>query len=132
MDAKWWNTYREEVKTFRGERFSCSVASNGVIRMAKPFMHFGNSGAAAVSLAYIFAAKRIVLLGYDCQRTGGQSHWHGDHPKGLGNAGGIPNWPRQFGRVAEYVRVPVINCSRATALTCFPRGELEKELAEQA
>lgn len=133
MDHKWWThpDHRLPVRDFGGDKFSCSMSAAGVVKMQPPFQHFGNSGAAAISLAYVFGARRILLLGYDAQRTGGRVHHHGDHPKGLGNAGSMNKWPAQFQRCAAYVGVPVINCSRATALTCFPRGDLETELERQ-
>nr|WP_288093342.1 hypothetical protein [Thauera sp.] len=97
--------------------------------------HYNNSGAAAISLAAERGAQRILLLGYDCQRTNGQAHWHGDHPRGLGNAGSMDKWAGSFAELAENMRkrgVEVINCSRATALTVFPRSDLESELAKDA
>lgn len=89
-----------------------------------------NSGANAISFAAACGAKRIVLLGYDAQHTGGAKHWHGDHPKNLKNAGTVEKWPAKFSEVAAQLPadLSVINCSRATALTCFPRGELETAL----
>jgi hypothetical protein len=73
--------------------------------------------------------KRIVLLGYDCQHTGGQAHWHGDHPPGLGNAKGVSEWPSHFRAVAHLLRgIEVINASRATALSMFRRSTLEEAL----
>lgn len=90
---------------------------------------FGNSGAGAIALAAKAAASRVILLGYDCQKTGGMVHHHGDHPEGLGNAGSMPKWPAQFANLAAAMKgVEVINCSRETALTAFPRGELESVL----
>jgi hypothetical protein len=44
----------------------------------------------------------------------------------------VKRWPYQFGLVAEYADsrgVKIVNCSRATALTCFERRALESELA---
>lgn len=70
------------------------------------------------------------MIGYDCQKTGGKAHWHGDHPKPLGNAGAVDKWPAQFKDMLRYLRgVSVINCSRETALSCFPRATLEEFLA---
>lgn len=127
LDLKWWqHEDNADVYHFAGAKFSSSFSGRGVVKLQRPFEHHGNSGAAAVSLAYMFGAARIYLLGYDCQRTGGKVHWHGDHPKGLGNAGSMPTWAKKFQRCAEHVRVPVINCTRSTALTCWPRQELEQ------
>lgn len=76
-------------------------------------------------------AKRIILLGYDMQKTNGQSHWHGDHPKGLGSAGKIAEWPSEFERLKRNnPTIEIINCSRETALTCFARRPLEEVLNE--
>lgn len=137
FDARWWHQYVKEVRTvFDGHLVACS---NG----CKPykvhsfnkeswFRHFGNSGAAAISLAICGGAKRVLMLGYDCQKTGGKVHWHGDHPAPLGNARSIANWPKQFKNVSKFaveMRVNVINCSRETALACFPRVELSEALS---
>jgi len=93
--------------------------------------HYNNSGAAAISLAMYRGAKRVVMLGYDCQHTGGKAHWHGNHPRGLGNAGSYRRWAESFVNLARDAArdgVEVINCSRETALTCFPRADLEATL----
>jgi hypothetical protein len=131
MDCKWWETHGAEAsKNFSGER----ISSGGFVHCTKVrFRHPRNSGAGAIALAAHWGASRVLMLGYDCQKTGGKAHWHGDHPKGLGNAGSVAKWPAQFQDMLRYLAdVEVINCSRATALTCFPRGDLETCLAETA
>lgn len=129
IDVPWWKRYADEVKaTFRGECFS-ATARPGVARAGCP--HHDNSGAAAVSLAAHRGALRIVLIGYDLQLTGGQTHSHGDHPAGLGNAGSIAKWPPLFAALAARMKsleVEVINATRETALRCFPRTTLEQAL----
>lgn len=134
FDSKWWKHYMPEVAGFAGHCFTVSPARLPGVRTLHGeqwFKHFGNSGTAALSLAIVGGAAKVVLLGYDCQKTGGKTHWHGDHPKPLGNAKSIPRWPGQFGMVAKYAKregVPVVNATRATALTCFPRVALEDAL----
>lgn len=131
MDAAWWNAHIDEVRrTFRGRLINPWREMRGVERVR--FEHRRNSGAGAISLAAHWGARRIVLLGYDCQRTGGQAHWHGDHPKGLGNAGTIDRWPAIFARLAKSMagRVTVINATRETALTCFERRALSEALGD--
>lgn len=93
--------------------------------------HGMNSGYQAIGLAYQFGAERIILIGYDMQHTGGQRHWHGDHPDGLTNATGVQKWATRFPALAKGLQiegVEVINASRETALTCFPRANLEDVL----
>lgn len=136
FDGKWWAHYASEVQAaFKGERVACSKASvqYGATNIGgeKWFKSFNNSGAAAIGLAAVAGADRIVLLGYDCQRTGGKTHWHGDHPAALSNARSIDNWPTHFKNVARFcaeLRVPVVNASRATALKFFQRMELTDAL----
>lgn len=136
-DAKWWAVYRSEVDaTFAGLRVTCAVngtRQTSALSLATllKFRPFGNSGCSAISLAVLAGAKRVVLLGYDCQTTGGRVHWHGDHPSSLSNARSIKGWPLKFENVARYARsrgVQVVNASRATALQCFQRVRLEDEI----
>lgn len=113
---------------YPGERWSASTVP-GVRKLRLAFM---NSGAGAVELAFKAGARRILLLGYDCQHTGGRAHWHPDHPSPMGNAGSVHDWPRLWRNTAKAVAgAQVINCSRQTALDCFPRMRLEDALAHQ-
>lgn len=85
-----------------------------------------NSGFQAIQLARIFGATRILLVGFDCQRTGGDAHFFGLHPKGLTNSDPTI-FRKHFDTIAEPLRLEgteVINCSAATALECFPRADL--------
>ena len=109
-DGSWWREYSTEIAaTFHGKRVTS--APSGKTFQAET-MHgqtwistLGNSGATAIVLAGVTGAARIVLLGYDCQKTAGKDHWHGDHPKHLGNARTMPNWPRQFKIAAKTVGI---------------------------
>lgn len=132
MDRQWWELYLTEVdKTFNGRRVTMAglAPKFGTERLGRPdFEHYNNSGAAAVALAIRDGATRIVMLGYDCQRTNGQTHWHGNHPPKLGNAGTLLKWSEHFGMLADAASkagVTIINASRQTALQMFQRQELE-------
>lgn len=132
IDANWWKQHIEEVRRdFRGHTYSSNDFHGRVGVIRRPFKAFGNSGAGAIAVAVKAGTRRVLMLGYDCQRTGGKVHWHGDHPAGLGNAGSMPKWPKQFADLkAAMAGVEIINCTRATALTFFTRGDLETCLAE--
>jgi hypothetical protein len=134
MDRDWWNLHLPEVnRTFLGARFSTNPLPQRFQTTKLPpatFETYGNSGAACISLAAQGQAKRIILLGYDCQKTDGKAHWHGDHPPVLGNAGQIDKWAVRFAKQAKDLsNTQIINCSRATALTCFERMDLDAALA---
>ena len=134
-DFKWWKRYEQDVAAnFAGHRVTISSASgSSVTRLQSPhFNGFGNSGAGAISLAVLAEARRVILLGLDCKYgKGGKRHHFGNHPPGLGNALSLKKWPNSFKRLAGHAKnkgVEVINASRDTALTCFPRVSLEEAL----
>lgn len=131
IDRLWWERHLPEVaKAFGGRRLTTSwkAGAFGAERMPGAFKHYQNSGAAAVSFALDQGAERVLLLGYDCALLNGEAHWHGDHPAGLGNAGSLPLWPERFAQLAADGCGRVVNCSRHTALRCFPRMDLEDAL----
>lgn len=128
MDYGWWQRYYGDVKArFRGEMFS-TAPFRGVQHLTEPFKGYGNSGAACIALAAYASAQKVVLLGYDCQKTGGKAHWHGDHPRELANAKQIDRWPERFAELAADLDIEVLNASRETALTMFPRINLDDAL----
>lgn len=86
-----------------------------------------NGGHQAMCLAYLKGAGREFLLGYDMQRTGGKNHWFGDH-EGFTN-GKYSDFVPHFDKMAmDCARegLPVINLTRETALTQFPRSTIDE------
>lgn len=130
-DSKWWRTYLKDLgDQFAGNRFTGSYAASTfkAQKLIHPFQSYGNTGAAAISLALWRGAARVILLGYDCQKTDGKTHHHGSHPAGMSDAASIEKWPAKFQRLSERAEGKVVNCSRVTALRCFPMASLEIEL----
>lgn len=89
-----------------------------------------HSGYQAINLAVHLGAKRIVLLGYDMQPAHGRDHFFGAHP----HKAALPYdlFLRSFPFIAEPLAqrgVSVVNASRETALTLFPRLPIEEALA---
>lgn len=137
MDDKWWSRYIGEVRQkFNSAAALVTTTSNSWKYGIKKLTHgsgafdtFGNSGSGAIALAVREGASKVILLGYDCSENDGKVHWHGDHPKPLGNAGSMARWPQQFARLrAAYPNANIVNCSRKSALTVFPRSKLEHTL----
>lgn len=146
-DGGWWREYGPEVdQKFTGDlycyaqygtRFGAkqvkSAGQRGLTSAPDSVTTGGNSGHQAIHLVRNLGAKRIILLGFDMAHTFGKSHWHGNHPSGLGNAGSCGGWVKLMRPLAEGLKaegVEVINCSRHTALDCFPRAELAEVLCE--
>jgi hypothetical protein len=144
-DGHWWDWHAEraELKAFKGrkitqdadaaERYGLeyirSEDAPGLSRDPEVIHQGANSGIQAINLACHFGAKRIVLLGFDMQHTGGRAHWHADHP----NAD-APQFHRLlplFEAVAADARemgIEILNATRETGLRCFPRAPLSSLL----
>lgn len=129
-DYAWWKRYSPEL-SIPAERWTNTP------KAAKDYgcQYFKlasglNSGLAAIHLAAWFGATRILLLGYDCQPTGGQLHWHGAHVRcNNPNEISFKMWQRQYRMTPNHIRNRVVNCSRETALKVFARASLEDALA---
>lgn len=86
----------------------------------------GNGGFQAINLVVRWGVSRVVLTGFDCI----PGHWHDEHQAGLANPTEltIRGWMKAFDIAAPALAnlgVEVINCTRETALKCFPRAKLE-------
>ena len=93
----------------------------------------GTSGYAAVNLAALKGARRVVLLGFDYGLIGGRHHYHDayswHHPA---NDQSWAFWARRFDAMAdELLRtgVVVINASPQSAIGCFRKMSIEDALA---
>lgn len=108
----------------------------------------GNSGHGLLSLAFAFGGLDIVMAGYDMQQTGGKIrhatgllfggkvHHHGPHPLPLANPAphALKQWAQRIAALAPQFAaagVRVRNASKVSALTCFPRVDLQKTLDEE-
>lgn len=143
-DRSWWEEYLPKVQAgFAGECWTvnrwiahnaglCHVEHSDEPGLSPVFgrVHSGgNSGYAAIGLAYLFGAKRILLVGFDFQDSYGMSHWHGDHPKALNQDRPYQGWLERLPPLIEGLKdvgVEVVNCSIETAIpeTVVPRADL--------
>lgn len=150
-DGRWWDWHqnRPELKAFKGRKITQdeeaagrygleyikSVDADGLSR-DPAYVHKGsNSGIQAINLAYHLGARRVVLLGFDMQATGGKTHWHGRHPGEADDYGPWHKWIRRYegvARDADLMGLEIINATRETALTCFPRKPLSSLLPARA
>ena len=133
-DKKWWKHHRLNVQQmFGGQKLSRAAVYDKGVRSMCHVPGYGNSGGFAAALAMLAGAIRIVYLGLDCKPADdGRRHWHGAHPKGLGDAMSMDAWPDELELLAEHAKrdgVEIVNASRDTALTCFPRVTLAEALA---
>lgn len=141
-DRKWWFHHYARISDMPFRKISLEDAGYpriekmeddgpGGISLEWPKIRTGrNSGYQAINLAILLGYKRIILLGYDMQYTGGRVHWFGDHPKPLNNAPleRIKYWIMVFNDMKDELPedIEIINASRETALECFKRVNLEE------
>lgn len=141
-DYRWWAKYHERVKSeSSAELYTASAKASDEFGLNRVFLlpgvgysnrkgyaHTGSlSGFQAIQIAGWEKPSKIILLGYDMQHTGGKTHFHGDHEDLTWP--NCPNLDRQIGgfsKLAEQSPIEIINCTRETALECFPRMELDK------
>jgi len=87
------------------------------------YLHGVCSGAAALNLAFLMGAARIVLIGYDM--SGGQYH---DRHKVKTSTSAYETYMRHFPPMAtalERIGVEVFNVSKQSKLKCFPYKPLK-------
>lgn len=143
-DGKWWG-WHPEALAFRGAKYALdryaqrfagvavlkNTGTKGLERDPKGLRTGRNSGYQAINLAVLLGATKILLLGYDMQPRGGQDHWFGPHPY---RTAPIPydKILDVFPQVVEPLKaagVTVINCTKGSALRCFPYLPIEEALA---
>jgi hypothetical protein len=93
----------------------------------------GNSGFQALNLAVQWGARRILLIGFDMTDASGV-HWYGRNTWLMANNPDHHNFKRWIAAfeaaapVLAKMGVEVINCSRYSALKCFPKLSIEDAL----
>ena len=151
-DPHWWEHYYAQIQAanFGAELWTQDEgASRNYLLNRMPGIseaglgldkiHFGgNSGYQAINLAYLFGARKIVLLGFDMQATNGKQHYFGRHPyhqNGQGPSDALfKSWQQNFLQLARDLKahnVHVVNATRTSALTMFDRGFIDQCFKEQ-
>lgn len=131
-DFSWWDHYYDSLETC-AELWTQSKRANiryGVKLFTPSENGPFNSGQRAIQLAAHLGAERVILLGYDCTLKDGP-HWHGKHPITMHNPvpREVARWHTDFSSLVGLLPgVEIINASRRTALTCFPRLTIEAAL----
>lgn len=141
--SKWWDRNGDRVlKTSTGLRFALDPkaakwatvlrwgAETGLAESPDTLALGRNSGYQAVNLAVHLGAAKIILLGYDLQRTNGKENFHDGPHKGPGDK--YRGWLPLFETLVEPLKqlgVTVINCTPGSALECFAKMTLAEALS---
>lgn len=154
-DAGWWNHHQgtefegEKWSTHQGGLYSMNdkteVSDKYGVRCVlgcdKPgfsldpsLIHYGsNSGFQAVNLAILFGCTHITLVGFDMHKTGGRSHFFGEHPEQLRRGTNYTEFTRHFDYAQRLLPpgIRIVNATPGSALTCFPMMTLEEAARER-
>jgi len=138
-DGRFYTWFKNEVDSFKGLKFALRPGSQytcdiKVLRKGKPYglesdpqtlAHGFNSGYAAINLAYHLGAKRIVLLGFDMEEDGKNTHFHDGYPaRSTGNKMYIEKFLPGFKQLYDEIRlkgIEIINASPNSRLKVFPK-----------
>lgn len=129
-DAAWWRNY-PEAKELEGKQF-CMASHCHAEKITIPGIGtISNSGVLGLQCAVNLGATRILLIGFDMRG----SHFFGQYTNGLRNTSPQQReqHKKQYSAWAKAnPKVEVLNCTRNSALTCFPMADLDDCLAELA
>jgi hypothetical protein len=92
--------------------------------------HGNNSGVGAIGLAHCLGANPIYLLGYDCTRIEGASHFHDGYDGAPTRDSVLEGFIRDIDALAPLLKqagARVINLNPASAVRCFPFGKMDDE-----
>lgn len=128
-DAAWWRSY-PDVYQLGAKRYCMGSSVKEAEKIELPQLGaVVNSGVLALECAKRAGATRILLLGFDMHGT----HFFGPYTNGLRNAqpNQRSNHMKQYEHWAKVNRkFEVLNLTKGSALTCFPKGELDACVAE--
>ncbi len=147
-DGLWWRTYETTVNKYAifanystadasvactGLDFVPSKVGQGLAPKGSPYIHRHHSSAhQAVEIAVQRGADHIILVGVDCKADAqGKKHWFGDHPPRFLSPQPFDLWIQDWNAIAKSAQergIRIVNCSLDTAVECFERSTLEKEL----
>lgn len=141
-DAKWFNCHANTLPA-SSLRYSLERESRKWATVLKNTGELGletdptglrtgrNSGFQAINLAVHLGARRIVLLGYD-MKVGPrkEAHFFGSHPYASTPiyAAFVPLFHSLVAPLRS-LGIAILNASRVSALTCFPKVSLAEALA---
>lgn len=151
-DERWWIAH-DGAKKFHGERWSSHSTNRSMLddKMAcaerfglnlvsgadgegfsidQRFIHYGGgSGGQAINLAILKGCTRIVMVGFDCRRVEGKTHFFGAHPEPLRDMTDedFRNPAIEFKWAAEKLpaHISIVNATPGSAIRSFPMKGLE-------
>jgi hypothetical protein len=91
----------------------------------------GTSGHAALNVATLKGAKKIVLLGFDYGAVNGKHHYHDAYSWHKPEEQNWPQWAKFFDQSktqCDELGIEVVNASPESTITAFPRMSIEEAM----
>lgn len=112
-----------------GDVISVSQAGRtGLSRsLGEGLFHGNNSGVGAIGLAYCMGANPIYLMGFDCNKLEGASHFHGGYGTPTSDRV-LDGFLKDFDALAALINkteARVINLNPGSAIRSFPFGKMD-------
>jgi len=147
-DGRFYSWYKDDIDLFKGKKYTVTPGTVkldpgvnmlkrgqklGLSKEKDTLCHGNNSGYAAINLAYLLGAKRIVLLGYDMGNDGKKSHFHEGYPtNAVSNSIYANNFMPAFETLYPILKnsgIEIYNANEKSRLNIFPKISLEKALS---
>lgn len=144
-DHDWWVNHKDRWQGFKGEKWTLENRAAEIFPELKTIKcrtewkwsttpgviaTGGNSGFQVINMAVLDGAQQVILLGYDYGYDPANQHkhwWDNEHPR-ESRCSNYVEWNKRLSAAAPLIQVPVINATRKTAITCFPRAKIQEIL----
>lgn len=95
-------------------------------------IRFVCAGYAAINLAALLGARKIVLLGFDNRQVKGRDNYHDLYPEEMrANPANYETWNSRYNTMRDDLKrnkIKVLNATPSTSLTAFPVAQIEDVL----
>lgn len=132
-----WTTRPESAKKYPWLKYIEERWIPGLSRDKEYIAAHHGTGPQLVNLAYLYGARRMLLIGWD-MRHKGQRHYFGEYPpschhvtRNLGPDGELSGLIAEMETIKpEDYGLEIINCTPDSAMKCFPFGRLEDYICD--
>ena len=142
MDNHWFKQHEKRLASYHG--IKVTIANQFKDRPGIKFLNRGsktmlstapnmvnngnNSGYAAINLAFLLGASKIILVGFDMKVVDAQHNYHNEHTRKMKDNIYDKEYIPNFGSLVDPLAkagIEILNATPDSALKCFPFVKLE-------
>jgi hypothetical protein len=126
------NEWEKSLPKVDGAKYIMSIKEQG-LSLSTAYLHKGaTSGYAALGIAVLKRARKIILLGFDYGVSGSRHHYHESYPwHHRASDMSWKVWAEKYEVAASdcwSLGIEVLNASPSSCLTCFKKISLEEAI----